>query len=322
MKAPAVRGALSETGTVTKMMELIKNTDIDFMGLRKYTFAVSALLVLLGLFGVFRIFTGRANLGIDLAGGTSIQARFAQPVRLDEVRRTLAGAGYGEASLQEVPGENILIIKVGARGREETMIGDEVVGLLRAGFPSNAITVESVSEIGPAIGRKLRTDALFALAVSALAIIAYLAWRFEFKFGVAAAVATFHDVILLVGIFFVLGKEIDLLFITALLTIGGYSLTDTVVVFDRIRENIRLRRKATFSETINLSVNEVLSRTVITSLTTFMACLSLLLLGGIVLKDFALALALGVVIGTYSSVFVASPIVAVWRGEKMVQVKR
>lgn len=304
------------------MMELIKNTNIDFMGLRKYTFAVSALLVLLGLFGLFRIFTGRANLGIDLAGGTSIQARFEQRVRVDEVRRTLASAGYGEASLQEVPGENILIIKVGARGREEKMVGEQVVGLLRAGFPSNPVTVESVSEIGPAIGRKLRTDAFFALTVSALAIIAYLAWRFEFKFGVAAAVATFHDVILLVGIFSVLGKEIDLLFITALLTIGGYSLTDTVVVFDRIRENIRLRKKATFSETINLSVNEVLSRTVITSLTTFMACLSLLLLGGIVLKDFALALAIGVIIGTYSSVFVASPIVAIWRGEKMVQVKR
>jgi preprotein translocase subunit SecF len=304
------------------MMELIRKTDIDFMGLRKYTFAVSVLLVLLGLIGVFRIFTGRANLGIDLAGGTSIQARFEQPVKLEEVRRTLAGAGYGEATLQEVPGENILIVKVGARGGEEKMVGDRVVELLRTGFPSNPITVESMSEIGPAIGRKLRTDAFFALAVSALAIIAYLAWRFEFKFGVAAAVATFHDILLLVGIFSVLGKEIDLLFITALLTIGGYSLTDTVVVFDRIRENIRLRRKTTFSETINLSVNEVLSRTLITSLTTFMACLSLLLLGGIVLRDFALALAIGVIIGTYSSVFVASPIVAIWRGEKMVQVKR
>jgi len=158
--------------------------------------------------------------------------------------------------------------------------------------------------------------------VSALAIVIYLAWRFEFKFGVAATIATFHDVLILVGIFTLLGKEIDLLFITALLTIGGYSLTDTVVVFDRIRENIRLRKKGTFSETINLSVNEVLSRTVITSLTTFMACISLLLLGGVVLRDFAFALAVGVIIGTYSSVFVASPIVAVWRGEKMIQVKR
>jgi len=202
------------------------------------------------------------------------------------------------------------------------MVGEKVVGLLREGFPSNPQTVESVAEIGPAIGKKLRTDALFALFVSAAAIIIYLAWRFEFKFGVAAALATFHDVIMLVGIFYLLGREMDLLFITALLTIGGYSLTDTVVVFDRIRENIRLRKRSTFSETINLSVNEVLSRTVITSLTTFLACVALLLFGGVVLRDFSLALAIGIIIGTYSSIFVASPIVAMWRGEKMIQVKR
>ncbi|HEY5765555.1 MAG TPA: protein translocase subunit SecF [Candidatus Deferrimicrobiaceae bacterium] len=304
------------------MMELIRKTDIDFMGVRRYTLMVSGALVLLGLYGVFQIFTGRANLGIEIAGGTSIQVRFEQPVGMEAVRKVLSESGFGEAGLQAVPGENILIVKVGARGEEEKMVGDRTVEALRKSFPSNPMTLESMSEIGPAIGKKLRTDALFALAVSALAIMIYLAWRFEFKFGVAATIATFHDVLILVGIFTLLGKEIDLLFITALLTIGGYSLTDTVVVFDRIRENIRLRKKGTFSETINLSVNEVLSRTVITSLTTFMACISLLLLGGVVLRDFAFALAVGVIIGTYSSVFVASPIVAVWRGEKMIQVKR
>ena len=125
----------------------------------------------------------------------------------------------------------------------------------------------------------------------------------------------------MVGIFYILGIEKDLLFITALLTIGGYSLTDTVVVFDRIRENIRLRKRATFSETINLSVNEVLSRTIVTSLTVFIATISLLFFGGIVLRNFALALAIGILIGTYSSIFVASPVVALWRGEKMTEVK-
>jgi len=304
------------------MMELIKNTRIDFMGIRKYAFAFSCVLVLLGLFGVVQIYRGHANLGIDLAGGTSIQLKFGKPVSMDRIRQLLAGAGHGEANLQEVPGENILIIKVGARGKEEKMISDQVVNLLRQKFPDNQGTVESVAEIGPAIGRKLRSDAILALAVSALAIIVYLAWRFEFKFGVAAAVATFHDVAALVGIFYLLGKEMDLLFITALLTIGGYSLTDTVVVFDRIRENIRLRKKKTFSETINLSVNEVLSRTIVTSLTVFLTCLSLLFFGGAVLKEFALALTIGLVVGTYSSIFVASPIVAIWRGEKMVEVKR
>lgn len=307
---------------MTNMREIIKNTNIDFMGLKQYAFAFSGAVVLLGLFAVFQIYAGRANLGIDLAGGTAIQVRFENQLRADQVRKALADGGFPEAGLQSVPGENIFIIKVRAKGKEERMVGEKVVGLLREAFPSNPQTVESVAEIGPAIGKKLRTDALFALFVSAAAIIVYLAWRFEFKFGVAAALATFHDIIMLVGIFHLLGREMDLLFITALLTIGGYSLTDTVVIFDRIRENVRLRKRNTFSETINVSVNEVLSRTLITSLTVFLACLALLLFGGVVLKDFSLALAIGVVIGTYSSVFVASPIVAIWRGEKMIQVKR
>jgi preprotein translocase subunit SecF len=275
------------------MFEIIKNTNIDFMGLKKYAFAFSGVMVLFGFYAVFQIYAGRANLGIDLAGGTSLQVRFEQPVAIDQVRKVLAAEGFPEAGLQAVPGENIVLIKVSARGKEEKMVGEKVVGLLRQGFPSNPQTVESVAEIGPAIGKKLRTDALFALFVSAAAIVFYLAWRFEFKFGVAAALATFHDVVALVAIFYLLGREMDLLFITALLTIGGYSLTDTVVIFDRIRENIRLRKKSTFSETINVSVNEVLSRTLITSLTVFLACLALLFFGGVVLKDFSLALAIG-----------------------------
>jgi preprotein translocase subunit SecF len=304
------------------MLEIIKNTNIDFMRLRKYTFAFSGSVILFGLYAIFQIYTSGANLGIDLAGGTALQVRFEQQVQMEQVRQVLTDGGFPEATLQSVPRENIFIIKVSGKGEEEKMVGQKVVGLLEQGLPSNPHTVESIAEIGPAIGKKLRKDAIFALAISALAIIVYLAWRFEFKFGVAAALATFHDVIMLVAIFFLLGREMDLLFITALLTIGGYSLTDTVVVFDRIRENIRLRKRGTFSETINLSVNEVLSRTVITSITTFMACIALLVFGGVVLKDFSLALALGIIIGTYSSVFVASPIVAMWRGEKMVQVRR
>ena len=304
------------------MMELVKNTKIDFMGLKKYAFAFSALLTILGLVGTVQVYRGQANLGIDLAGGTSMQLKFQKPVAMDEVRAILTKAGHGEATLQGVPGENILLLKLRAHGKEqEKMVAEPVINLLRQSLPGNPFAVESVSEIGPAIGHKLRQDAALALAVSALAIIIYLAWRFEFKFGVAAAVATFHDIFAMVGIFYLLGIEKDLLFITALLTIGGYSLTDTVVVFDRIRENLRLRKRATFSETINLSVNEVLSRTIVTSLTVFLATLSLLFFGGIVLRNFALALAIGIIIGTYSSIFVASPVVAMWRGEKMTEVK-
>lgn len=305
------------------MIELVKNTKIDFMGLKKYAFAFSSILVLTGFVGTVQIYRGKANLGIDLAGGTSIQMKFEKPFPMDEIRSLLAKAGHGEATLQEVPGENILLVKLRALGnQDEKMVADPMVNLLRTSLPGNPFIVESVSEIGPAIGHKLRRDAELAMLISALAIIIYLAWRFEFKFGVAAAIATFHDIFAIVGIFWILGIEKDLLFITALLTIGGYSLTDTVVVFDRIRENIRLRKKGTFSETINLSVNEVLSRTIVTSLTVFIATVSLLIFGGIVLHNFALALAMGIVVGTYSSIFVASPIIALWRGEKMTEVKR
>jgi preprotein translocase subunit SecF len=284
---------------------------------------ISAVLLVLGIIGIVQIFRGHANLGIDLAGGTSIQVRFQKPFAMDEIRSLLAQAGHGEATLQGIERENILLIKLRSEtGREERMVADPVLKLLRDKLPGNPFTVESVSEIGPAIGHKLRQDAMWALAISALAIIIYLGWRFEFKFGVTAAIATFHDIFAMVGIFWILGIEQDLLFITALLTIGGYSLTDTVVIFDRIRENIRLRKRSTFSETINLSVNDVLSRSLVTSLTLMLAVLSLLVFGGDVLRNFALALVIGLLVGSYSSVFVAGPMLVLWRGEKMAEVKR
>ena len=304
------------------MIELVKNPKYDFMAIRNYAFMFSAVLLILGIIGTVQIFRGKANLGIDLAGGTSIQGKFQKPFALDEIRSLLTQAGHGEATLQKVEGENILLIKLRSEtGREERMVADPVLKLLREKMPGNPFTVESVSEIGPAIGHKLRQDAMLALAISALAIIIYLAWRFEFKFGVTAAIATFHDVFAMVGIFWVLGIEQDLLFITALLTIGGYSLTDTVVIFDRIRENIRFRKRNSFSETINLSVNDVLSRSLVTSITLMLAVLALLFFGGEVLHNFALALVIGLLIGSYSSVFVAGPMLVLWRGEKMTAVK-
>jgi preprotein translocase subunit SecF len=305
------------------MIELVKNPKYDFMSIRNYAFMISAVLLVLGIIGIVQIFRGHANLGIDLAGGTSIQVRFQKPFAMDEIRSLLAQAGHGEATLQGIERENILLIKLRSEtGREERMVADPVLKLLRDKLPGNPFTVESVSEIGPAIGHKLRQDAMWALAISALAIIIYLGWRFEFKFGVTAAIATFHDIFAMVGIFWILGIEQDLLFITALLTIGGYSLTDTVVIFDRIRENIRLRKRSTFSETINLSVNDVLSRSLVTSLTLMLAVLSLLVFGGDVLRNFALALVIGLLVGSYSSVFVAGPMLVLWRGEKMAEVKR
>jgi preprotein translocase subunit SecF len=178
-------------------------------------------------------------------------------------------------------------------------------------FPGNSFIMESSTEIGPSVGDKLRKDTLIAVAISMLGIIIYIAWRFDFKFGVGAIVATLHDVLAMFAVFFLFNKEINLLFITAVLTVAGYSLTDTVVVFDRIRENLHKDLKGKITTIFNRSINEVLSRTVVTSLTAFMAALSLFLFGGEVIHDFAFALVAGIIICTYSSIFVASPIVAI-----------
>ncbi|MGC4099379.1 MAG: protein translocase subunit SecF [Nitrospira sp.] len=181
-------------------------------------------------------------------------------------------------------------------------------------FPNNKFVVDSTTEIGPAIGKKLQEDALVAIVVSFAGIILYIAARFELRFGVAAALATFHDVLAVVGAFYILDKEITLLIVTALLTLAGYSLTDTVVVFDRIRENLKSRRRESEEATINSAINQVLSRTIVTSLTVVIVLIPLTLAGGEVLHDFSLALLWGVIFGTYSSVFVASPLLLLWPG--------
>jgi preprotein translocase subunit SecF len=182
-------------------------------------------------------------------------------------------------------------------------------------FPDNPFEVVSIVEIGPVIGQALQRDALVAITVSLIAIIIYIALRFEFRFGVAAAIATLHDILAVLGIFYVLHKEINLLIITALLTLAGYSLTDTVVVFDRIRENLKRNKRDPLPKLVNASINEVLSRTIITSLTVVLVLIPLVLFGGDVLHDFSIALLMGVIVGTYSSVFVASPILVVWHGK-------
>jgi preprotein translocase subunit SecF len=166
------------------------------------------------------------------------------------------------------------------------------------------------------VGRKLQRDALWAIGVSMLGILAYVAWRFEFRFGVAAVVATFHDVLVVMGFLFMMNKEMTLLVVTGLLTLAGYSLTDSVVVFDRIRENMRRRTKESHPALINRSINEVLRRTFVTSITTLLALLALLVFGGDVLHDFALTMFMGVIVGTYSSVFIASPVLLMWKGGK------
>jgi preprotein translocase SecF subunit len=214
------------------------------------------------------------------------------------------------------------MVKVKKSEESVGQMADKLAAILNQSLAPNHFTVAGTAEIGASVSQDLRNKAIIAIALSMLGIIIYIAWRFELIFGVGAAIATFHDVLAVLGVFYLLHKEITLLVVTALLTLAGYSLTDTVVVFDRIRENLA-RRRGNLGEIINLSVNEVLSRTIVTSTTVFLVVVAIYFFGGVVLQDFALAMILGVVVGTYSSIFVASPIVFAWRKEaKRVVVKR
>lgn len=291
-------------------MQLIGKTKIDFVGKRKFSFAISSIIAIIGIIGIIQIARNAANMGIDFSGGTSVQLNFKQPVSLEKARTVLANNNLKEASLQEITDGNKLLIKVGKTSLPAGNVADTIKEVFKKEFPENTFVEESSSEIGPSIGNKLKMDTLKAVGISMLGIIIYIAWRFDFKFGVGAIVATLHDVLAMIALFYVMNKEINLLFITAVLTIAGYSLTDTVVVFDRIRENLNKNLAGSMDNIFNNSINEVLSRTVVTSLTTFLAAISLFLFGGEVIHDFALALVAGIVIATYSSIFIASPIVA------------
>lgn len=297
------------------MLEILGKTNIDFMGKRTFAFTFSGIMVLLGLVAVVQIALGSANLGIDFAGGTAVQLKFDQAIRIDEARKALEANGVTNAELQEFGQDNKLLIRVKASTTIEEKTAERVMGVFAKEFPNNTFVVEATTEIGPTIGKKLQEDALIAIVISFAGIILYIAARFELRFGVAAALATFHDVLAVLGAFYVLDKEITVLIVTALLTLAGYSLTDTVVVFDRIRENLKSRRRETEEVTINNAVNQVLSRTIVTSLTVVLVLIPLTLAGGEVLHDFSLALLGGVIFGTYSSVFVASPLVLLWPGK-------
>ncbi len=304
------------------MLQILGKTNIDFIGRRKYAFILSSILALLGFLAIVQIFRGEANLGIDFAGGTAVQLKFDQPIRIDEARRLLESKGLVDAELQEFTRDNKLLIRVKKLTTIQEKVSERIVQAFQEGFSDNQFVVDSSTEIGPTIGEKLRKDALVAIVVSMVGIMIYIALRFEFWFGIVAVIATFHDVLAVLGIFYAMNKEINLLLVTALLTIAGYSLTDTVVVFDRIRENLRLRRRDSLEQIINNGVNQVLSRTVVVSLTTLLAVLALFLFGGEVIHDFSLALMLGVLVGTYSSIFVASPILTLWKGHPGKLLKR
>jgi len=298
------------------MFHLLGKTSIDFIGKRYYAFGLSSILVFLGLVSFVSIFLGRANLGIDFAGGTMIQGNFDASVSIGDLRSIMNRNGFRDATIQVLRRDiaNSFLIRVKAVGQGEIAeVSNRILEILATEFPTNKFHLDSVDQIGPAVGKTLQRQAIWAVCLAFAGILIYIWLRFDFRFGVAATIATFHDVLVVLGVLFVLNKEITLLIVTGLLTLAGYSLTDTVVVYDRIRENLKLfHKRGGFASTVNLSINEVLSRTIITVLTTFLAVFFLFIFGGETTQDFSLTLLLGMIIGTYSSVFVASPLIVEW----------
>jgi preprotein translocase subunit SecF len=289
-----------------------QETHIDFMGKRYIALGLSAVLVLLGIFAFVQIWMGHAKMGIEFTGGTAVTLDFDQAVPIDQARALLAQNGFSDAQLQDIKGTNQLYIRVKLT-EESEQVSARIQTLFEQSFGASKPRIVSTEFIGPTIGRELRDKAIWAVIFSTIGFLAYIAFRFDFKFGVAAAIATFHDVFAVLGLSWALGMEFTLLIITALLTIAGYSLTDTVVVFDRIRENLKKHQRDPLIKIINDALNQVLSRTILTSLTTLLAVVVLYLFGGPVLRDFALVLIIGVIVGTYSSIFIASPILLMWR---------
>jgi len=291
-----------------KFMRIIKKPNFDFMKMRKYAFAFSAVLVLMGLFSFAEILRGDANMGVDFAGGALLQYKAEKPFQLDEVRQAFKQNGFPGIDLQQVTGENRLIVKI--KKSEETVgnMADAITAVLEKTEGDKKFILESQSEIGSSVSAVLRNKAIQAIAISLLGVLGYLAIRFDFSFGLAAAAATFHDVLAVLGICWLMNKEINLLLVTALLTLAGYSLNDSVVVFDRIRENRQKHPDMNLLSIINLSINQILGRSIVTSLTTALVLVALFFFGGSAIHDFSFALLIGIIIGTYSSIFIASPL--------------
>lgn len=293
-------------------MQFFHDTKLDIIGKRKIAYIFSGVLIIIGL--VSLIFHGGPRYGIDFTGGTSLQVKFENDVSAGDLRNILSDIGYGDAEIKQIglPEENEFIIRV-----EKMEEGIDAAQIMEQEFtkdlPDNPYDIRQVNEIGPKIGGELRRAAILAVFVSLVGILIYISWRFEFKFAVGAVTALFHDVLITLGVFSLLNLEISLAVVAAFLTIVGYSLNDTIVVFDRIRENLKVLRRETFPNIVNISLNQTLSRTIITSLTTLIVVIVLFIFGGEVIHDFSFALIVGIGIGTYSSIFVASPIVLVWQ---------
>jgi len=290
-------------------MEFLVGTHINFLGHRRGAFILSAALILIGI--VSLLVQGGPKLGIDFEGGILLQVQFEEPIAAESIRATLADMGLGDAEIQHFGNGREAVIRTRGEGGED--LTGEIVSALNEAHPTNQADVRRQELVGPKVGGELRKKAYAAILYALLGILIYISLRFEFKFAVGAVAALVHDVLITLGLFSLTGRELTLPVIAAFLTVVGYSLNDTIVIYDRIREDRRKLYGKSFVEIVNTSLNESLSRTVVTSLTTLLVVLCLFFFGGAVIHDFAFALMVGVIVGTYSSLYVASPLVVEWQ---------
>jgi preprotein translocase subunit SecF len=292
------------------MMEFLVGTHFNFLGHRRAAFVLSAVLITAGI--VSLIAQGGPKLGIDFQGGILLQVQFENPIDAQDIRDALDDAGIAAGEIQHFGGNREAIIRVEADEGGSDLTG-AILEALNEAYPDNQADVRREELVGPTVGRELKAKAMNAILIALALILAYISIRFEFKFAVGAVAALAHDVAITFGMFSLTGREISLPVIAAFLTIVGYSLNDTIVIYDRIRENRRKLYGKSFVDIVNRSLNESLSRTIVTSLTTLLVVLCIFIFGGEVIKDFAFALLIGVVVGTYSSIYVASPLVVEWQ---------
>jgi len=301
------------------MLELLKNTNYQIIPRRWIMISVSLVVILAGL--VSLVVKGGPDYGIDFQGGYKFIVKFSGATELSQVREVVNGLGYSHSQVQDFGSEHEVVITLPLDETPTAAVAGsdpvqaQLSEALRARFPVVEISKEKV---GPKIGGELRTQALWSIFYSLLGLIVYITWRFEFRFSIAAIVALMHNVIIMIGFFSLLNKQIDLTVLGALLTLVGYSINDTIVVFDRIRENLRARRRdQSYAELVNVSINQTLSRTIITGGSVLIVVAMLFFFGGAVIHDFAFTLFVGTLVGTYSSIFIASPILVEWQAASL-----
>lgn len=290
------------------MFQFVKNPRFNFIGVRKFAYALSVILIVIGMFAFAK--RQEANYGIDFTGGVLQQYKFEKEVALDEIRAVLGESDERDVPIQQFSDKREVLI----RTQEDN--SEEIMSQFKSSFADNAFEIMRIEKVGPSIGRDLRGKAMKAVIFAMIGICLYVSFRFEFRFAIAAIVAILHDVAICLGAVALTGRELSIPVVAALLTIVGYSINDTIVVFDRIREDRKLMRKASYKEIINTSINQTFSRTLLTSLTTLAVILALYLLGGEVINDFAFVMLVGVISGTYSSIFIASPILIDWPSKR------